>query len=70
FPFSEAQTICFLVFLPCHFQAREANHVGDRMSAERSSRTARTLNHVAVGLGIAGLILSIVYVAEHYWFSG
>ncbi|XP_003443734.1 proline-rich transmembrane protein 1 [Oreochromis niloticus] len=43
--------------------AREANHVGDRMSAERSSRTARTLNHVAVGLGIAGLILSIVYVA-------
>ncbi|XP_005743320.1 proline-rich transmembrane protein 1 [Pundamilia nyererei] len=42
---------------------RESNHVGDRMSAERSSRTARTLNHVALGLGIAGLILSIVYVA-------
>ncbi|XP_005943871.1 major prion protein [Haplochromis burtoni] len=42
---------------------RESNHVGDRMSAERSSRTARTLNHVALGLGIAGLILTIVYVA-------
>lgn len=43
--------------------AREANHIGDRMAAERSSRTARTLNHVALGLGICALILSIVYVA-------
>ncbi|XP_068591406.1 synapse differentiation-inducing gene protein 1-like [Cebidichthys violaceus] len=43
--------------------AREANHAGDQMSAERSSRTARTLNHVALGLGIGFLILSIVYVA-------
>ncbi|XP_035528067.1 proline-rich transmembrane protein 1 [Morone saxatilis] len=42
--------------------AREANHVGDRMGAERSSRTARTLNHVALGLGIGGVILCIVYV--------
>uniref|UniRef100_A0A3Q4H7L2 Uncharacterized protein n=1 Tax=Neolamprologus brichardi TaxID=32507 RepID=A0A3Q4H7L2_NEOBR len=50
--------IAALVF---SISTREANHVGDRMSAERSSRTARTLNHVALGLGIAGLILSIVY---------
>ncbi|XP_015254265.1 PREDICTED: proline-rich transmembrane protein 1-like [Cyprinodon variegatus] len=42
---------------------REANHSGDRMSAERSSRTARTLNHVALGLGIGSLILLIIYVA-------
>ncbi|KAM3614978.1 uncharacterized protein V6R79_021724 [Siganus canaliculatus] len=43
--------------------AREANHIGDRMGAERSSRTARTLNHVGLGLGIGVVILSIVYVA-------
>ncbi|XP_068999410.1 proline-rich transmembrane protein 1 [Embiotoca jacksoni] len=43
--------------------AREANHVGDQMTAERSSRTARTLNHVALGLGIGGVILTIVYIA-------
>ncbi|XP_044062585.1 synapse differentiation-inducing gene protein 1-like [Siniperca chuatsi] len=42
--------------------AREANHVGDQMSAERSSRMARTLNHVALGLGIGLTILIIVYV--------
>ncbi|XP_049901920.1 proline-rich transmembrane protein 1-like isoform X2 [Epinephelus moara] len=43
--------------------AREANHVGDRMGAERSSRMARTLNHVALGIGIGLLVLTIVYVA-------
>ncbi|XP_041798776.1 synapse differentiation-inducing gene protein 1-like [Chelmon rostratus] len=42
--------------------AREANHMGDQMGAERSSRTARTLNHVALGIGIGVFILSIVYV--------
>ncbi|XP_040900907.1 proline-rich transmembrane protein 1-like [Toxotes jaculatrix] len=41
--------------------AREANHVGDQMTAERSSRMARTLNHVGLGLGIGVIILSIVY---------
>ncbi|XP_054477172.1 cysteine-rich and transmembrane domain-containing protein 1-like [Anoplopoma fimbria] len=43
--------------------AREANHSGDQVSAERSSKMARTLNHVGLGLGIGFLILSIVYVA-------
>ncbi|XP_008285129.1 interferon-induced transmembrane protein 1-like isoform X2 [Stegastes partitus] len=42
--------------------AREANHVGDQVTAERSSRMARTLNHVALGLGIGGLILTLVFV--------
>ncbi|XP_070767861.1 proline rich transmembrane protein 1B [Enoplosus armatus] len=42
--------------------AREANHVGDQAAAERSSRTAKTLNHVALGLGIGVFILSIVYI--------
>lgn len=42
--------------------AREANHAGDQISAERSSRMAKTLNHVALGLGIGFMILSIVYV--------
>ncbi|XP_056300070.1 proline-rich transmembrane protein 1-like [Pseudoliparis swirei] len=42
--------------------AREANHTGDQYSADRSSRMARTLNHVGLGLGIGFLILSIVYV--------
>lgn len=42
--------------------AREANHVGDRMSAERNSRTARTLNHVALGLGLGSIILFIIYI--------
>ncbi|XP_061631777.1 proline-rich transmembrane protein 1-like [Phyllopteryx taeniolatus] len=42
--------------------AREANHSGDQLMAERSSRTARTLNHVALGLGIGGAVLLIIYV--------
>ncbi|XP_020489703.1 proline rich transmembrane protein 1B [Labrus bergylta] len=42
--------------------AREANIVGDRITAERSSRTSRTLNHVALGIGIGVFILSIVYL--------
>ncbi|XP_077432813.1 uncharacterized protein LOC144058299 isoform X1 [Vanacampus margaritifer] len=41
---------------------REANHSGDQLVAERCSRTARTLNHVALGLGIGGVILLIVYI--------
>ncbi|XP_039662736.1 synapse differentiation-inducing gene protein 1-like [Perca fluviatilis] len=43
--------------------ARESNHIGDQLGAERSSRMARTLNHVGLGLGIGMLILTIVYVA-------
>ncbi|XP_039972806.1 proline-rich transmembrane protein 1-like [Xiphias gladius] len=41
--------------------AREANHSGDQITAERCSRIARTLNHVALGLGIGALVLFIVY---------
>lgn len=41
---------------------QQANQIGDRMTAERNSRTARTLNHVALGLGIAGFILTLVFV--------
>ncbi|XP_028281130.1 proline-rich transmembrane protein 1-like [Parambassis ranga] len=43
--------------------AREANHVGNRMLAEQSSRTARTLNHVGLGIGIGAFILMVVYAA-------
>ncbi|XP_023266307.1 proline-rich transmembrane protein 1-like isoform X2 [Seriola lalandi dorsalis] len=42
--------------------AREANHTGDRNAADRSSRMARTLNHVALGLGIGSFVLLIVYI--------
>ncbi|XP_041649947.1 synapse differentiation-inducing gene protein 1-like isoform X2 [Cheilinus undulatus] len=41
--------------------AREANHVGDWMAAERSSRTARTLNHIGLGIGIGVIVLCIIY---------
>lgn len=50
-------TLCF-----SPLQAREANHTGDRLAAERSSRTAKTLNHVALGLGLGSLVLCIIYV--------
>ncbi|XP_036071941.1 proline-rich transmembrane protein 1 isoform X2 [Oryzias melastigma] len=42
--------------------AREANFSGDRMRAERNSRTAKTLNHVALGIGLLSLTLMIVYI--------
>ncbi|CAJ1062039.1 proline-rich transmembrane protein 1-like [Xyrichtys novacula] len=40
---------------------REANHTGDQLGAERSSRMARTLNHVGLGIGLGTIILCIVY---------
>uniref|UniRef100_UPI0037E93DA3 proline rich transmembrane protein 1B isoform X2 n=1 Tax=Semicossyphus pulcher TaxID=241346 RepID=UPI0037E93DA3 len=43
--------------------AREANSVGDRAKAERSSKTARTLNHVGLGIGLGFMVLYIVYIA-------
>lgn len=46
----------------CSLQAREANSIGDRLRAEQSSRTARTLNHVALGIGIGVMVLTIVYI--------
>lgn len=55
FPF----TLC-CVFV---FQAREANSIGDRMKAEQNSRTAKTLNHVGLGIGIGVFVLCIIYVA-------
>ncbi|XP_071381694.1 proline-rich transmembrane protein 1 [Centroberyx affinis] len=42
--------------------AREANHAGDQLAAERSSRMARILNHVSLGIGLTLVILSIIYV--------
>ncbi|XP_022045393.2 synapse differentiation-inducing gene protein 1-like [Acanthochromis polyacanthus] len=42
--------------------AREANHVGNQITAERSSRTARTLNHVGLGLGLGWLILLFIFL--------
>lgn len=54
--------IFHLQFAMCFFQAREANSIGDRMKAEQSSRTAKTLNHVALGLGLGMVVLCIIYV--------
>lgn len=55
----------YLTIIPNDFffylQAREANHVGDQMGAERSSRMAKTLNHVGLGLGIGFTVLIIIY---------
>ncbi|CAG12869.1 unnamed protein product [Tetraodon nigroviridis] len=44
-------------------QTRDANQTGDLQAAQRNSRTARTLNHVALGIGLGSLILVIIYVA-------
>ncbi|XP_077578024.1 proline-rich transmembrane protein 1-like [Stigmatopora nigra] len=41
---------------------REANYSGDQLSAERCSRTARTLNHVSLGLGIGTYMIVIAYL--------
>ncbi|KAG7229462.1 hypothetical protein INR49_012861 [Caranx melampygus] len=40
--------------------AREANHAGDRMTAERNSRTAKILNHVGLGIGIGAFVVIVV----------
>ncbi|XP_056141540.1 synapse differentiation-inducing gene protein 1-like isoform X1 [Lampris incognitus] len=40
---------------------RDANHAGDLATAERSSRMARVLNHVSLGIGVSVIILSIIY---------
>ncbi|RVE55405.1 hypothetical protein OJAV_G00236680 [Oryzias javanicus] len=42
--------------------ARDANFSGDQMRAERNSRTAKTLNNVALGIGLLSLTLMIVYI--------
>ncbi|XP_070822976.1 interferon-induced transmembrane protein 3 [Chaetodon trifascialis] len=41
---------------------REANNIGDQEAAERNSKTARILNHVALGVGIGVTVMSIVYI--------
>uniref|UniRef100_H2LNM4 Si:ch73-343g19.4 n=1 Tax=Oryzias latipes TaxID=8090 RepID=H2LNM4_ORYLA len=43
--------------------AREANISGNRVRAESNSRTAKTLNHVALGIGLLSLVLTIAYIA-------
>lgn len=40
--------------------ARGANRHGDQVEAERTSRKAKTLNHVALGLGIGAIIIIVV----------
>ncbi|XP_035281616.1 cysteine-rich and transmembrane domain-containing protein 1-like [Anguilla anguilla] len=44
-------------------RTRDANHQGQQQKAEMNSRTARNLNHAALGIGIALIILYIVYAA-------
>ncbi|XP_056458223.1 synapse differentiation-inducing gene protein 1-like isoform X2 [Gadus chalcogrammus] len=41
---------------------RDANMAGDQITAERKSNTARTLNHVALGIGLTFLVLYIIGV--------
>ncbi|XP_076594085.1 trafficking regulator of GLUT4 1 [Chaetodon auriga] len=45
---------------------REANNIGDRAAAERSSKTARILNHVALGVGIGIIAIAVIYVIVVY----
>ncbi|KAF4102816.1 synapse differentiation-inducing gene protein 1-like [Onychostoma macrolepis] len=40
---------------------RDANYSGRRELAEKNSKTARTLNHVAVVLGLISIVLYIIY---------
>ncbi|KAF4102819.1 trafficking regulator of GLUT4 1-like [Onychostoma macrolepis] len=40
---------------------RDANYSGRRELAEKNSKTARTLNHVAVVLGLIIIVLYIIY---------
>ncbi|RXN20637.1 cytoplasmic aconitate hydratase [Labeo rohita] len=40
---------------------RDANYSGRRELAERNSKTARTLNHVGVGVGLISLVAFIIY---------
>uniref|UniRef100_A0A3B3X5I1 Uncharacterized protein n=1 Tax=Poecilia mexicana TaxID=48701 RepID=A0A3B3X5I1_9TELE len=51
-----------MVLADCGSGLELANHTGDQMSAERNSRTAKTLNHVALGLGLGSFVLGIIYV--------
>ncbi|KAJ8287617.1 hypothetical protein COCON_G00002760 [Conger conger] len=44
-------------------KTRDANNQGLQQKADGSSRTARNLNHAALGIGIAIIILYIVYTA-------
>ncbi|CAL8288974.1 unnamed protein product [Merluccius merluccius] len=41
---------------------RDANMAGDQITAARNSNTARKLNHVSMGIGLTGMILTVVYV--------
>lgn len=49
---------CVLQLFP---QTRDANYSGRRELAETNSKTARTLNHVGVGLGLISLVVFIIY---------
>ncbi|CAL8248416.1 unnamed protein product [Lota lota] len=41
---------------------RDANMAGDQVTAEKNSKTARTLNHVSLGIGITMLTFVIISV--------
>ncbi|XP_034031188.1 synapse differentiation-inducing gene protein 1-like [Thalassophryne amazonica] len=41
---------------------RDANSAGDQAKAESSSRTARILNHVALGIGLTVIIIAIILI--------
>ncbi len=49
--------ICFTIVS----QTRDANYSGRRELAEKNSKTARTLNHVAVALGLIIIVVYIIY---------
>ncbi|XP_041844535.1 proline-rich transmembrane protein 1-like [Melanotaenia boesemani] len=51
--------ICALVH---SISTRDAIQRGDQVAAERYSSTARTLNHVALGIGLTVFTSSIIYV--------
>ncbi|XP_056101060.1 trafficking regulator of GLUT4 1-like [Rhinichthys klamathensis goyatoka] len=75
----EPDYLCYSIFtmLCCCFplgiaalvfssSTRNANYSGQQALAERNSKTARTLNHVAVAMGLVVTVLVIVYVVMVY----
>ncbi|KAM3829267.1 transmembrane protein PMIS2 [Vipera latastei] len=55
--------IAALVF---SIQTRDANHSGNIMAAQRSSKLARNFSHAALGFGIVILIINIVILVFVY----
>ncbi|KAK7146868.1 hypothetical protein R3I94_009650 [Phoxinus phoxinus] len=56
---------CFplgIVALIYSINTRNANMSGQRQIAEKNSKMARTFNHIALGIGLAAFVLSIVCI--------